>query len=531
MNSQKKTLWFWITLASLSLIAARFLAYIIRLAPWGYSDSAVYFAAGRNLAKGIGLGIINAGGGYSEMKVFQPLYSVVLSLFARAGVDLILAARDIDVVCYFVFLFASGLLFWRVSESKKYAVLFTLLLSTSSTIILVFSGMMSEPLAFVTGFPGILLLVLAVKEPSRKRLIAAGILGALAMFTRYAFAAIPTAGVLCLLLLTQKKGFRRWIDTLIYGAVSFFPVLIWNIASEAGAGTFGSKHFEFNVDLKAKLISIAHETYDLVKYWLPYRQNMIPGLSSSIFRPILAVFLALVILAGVVLSLLQLRHPERKGSQWIIWSSTLYLIAYAVIFFVPYAFASESVPIIERLLAPVLPGVFGLLIGSAMSVDGFLKVEGSFPLIGMIVIFFFATYGLEPLYTDWIKSDNPAGYGSNDWRALPIYTAVDALSSDTPVISNAPDILLFYNNLGAYFITRDAQTDGLFIAVNDQTSMHDWMDSKCAALVLFDAKKAEDIENKHFLISDDQITALKAEYQTVYSGADGVILRSEKCLK
>ncbi len=516
-------------LAVLSICAAIFLGFCIRFSPWGFSDSAAYFSAARNLSNGLGLGLVNPDGSFSLLRVFAPLYPIVLSLFAGSSIDLINIAAWINIVTFSLFIFLSGWLFFRVSSSQSAGFLFALLLAASPTLVFAFSGMMSEPLAFLFGIPGLLLVFLAIKEQSRKYLILASVFSGLAFFSRYAFVAVPAAGVFSLLLFSKSKMGKRVIDALIYGAISAGSMLLWMGYEGIHNATIGSKHFvlHFNSNTIFKAVG---EIINITKFWLPYHSNMIPGVSSNWFSPLLGLLFLLLVAAGLILLISRRTQEDQKNSGLIVCGFAIFLVAYLTLFIVSFAFTDESVPTNERLLSPLIPGIMGILLGSTVIVDKYLNIKKRFPITAVIICLFFLVHNSVPLYTRLtVLSRYPEGYTSPIWRGKPIFTAISSLPEKTPLLSNAPDIILFYTNRSAYFLTDFEKSSGIYISSKDSLSIQKLLEQKCGMLVLFDVDTARRQENKNFLIKYEEIDRLQKANSVIYQDGDAVILQSPKC--
>lgn len=99
-SDKTKQILFFISLILVAGASAWYLAVCTSFAPWGFSDSTTYFTSARNLANGTGLGTLNADGSFSPLQVFAPLFSIVLSLFAKFGADLIVTSRILDILFF-----------------------------------------------------------------------------------------------------------------------------------------------------------------------------------------------------------------------------------------------------------------------------------------------------------------------------------------------------------------------------------------------------------------------------------------------
>jgi len=511
-------------LALVSLGAGWYIAGCTKYAPWGFSDSAAYLSTARNFAAGKGLGLFNADGGFTPLMIFAPFYSVFLSMFALFKVDLVIAARLMDIVFFAVLIAASGGLLYLITKSFWVSLCFAVMITTTPALGVSFTSIMSEPLAMVLGIPGFLLLIYALKENSTKWLILSAILAALALLTRYAFVAFPAAGVLCILLLSNKPLRGRIRDLLKYGIISFTPMLVWIGQQLLSKYSVGSRTYSMDFSFTEKITQFASQVVAVLKYWLPYRTNMIPGVSADVFRPILLLFFAAVILFGLYLSLKKPKTSERGSNETLTLALVVVITAYLAVLLVIYSVSTEIISIDDRMLAPLIPVYYGLLLTCALLISRIMRERimhprVTMPLIGIVIAVFFVVFNYQPFNAYPIVVGNyPNGYTFPTWKENPILTGEVALPQDRPLITNAPDILLFYTNRSAYTIFA-----------SDQSSLDNLIHIQCAVLVLFDPVATQRFEQLPDAVSSADVAALQSQLDTLYASASGVILADNKC--
>ena len=91
-------------------------------------------------------GSIAASGDFILLVTHPPLYPWLLAALGKAGLDLVAAARWIDIVLFGGFLFAGGWGFWRVTRSAWLALGLTSILLVHPAFLLAYLSAMSEPL-------------------------------------------------------------------------------------------------------------------------------------------------------------------------------------------------------------------------------------------------------------------------------------------------------------------------------------------------------------------------------------------------
>lgn len=518
LQKHQKTI-FLTLLALVSLGAGWYIADCTKYAPWGFSDSATYLSAARNFAAGKGLGLISANGHFSMLMIFAPFYSVFLSLFAFLKVDLIIAARIIDIVFFAALIAACGWLLYLVTKSFWLSLAFAVMILTTPALGVSFTSIMSEPLAIVLGIPGLLLLIYALNINSTKWLILSAFLAAFALFTRYAFVAFPAAGVVCILLLSNKPLRERKLSALKYAIISFTPMLVWVGLQVISKNSIGSRTYSMDISITDKITDFVSQVIAVLKYWLPYRTNMIPGVSADLFAPILLLFFAAVIVIGLFLSLKKPKTSERGNSETLVIAMVIMMITYFAALLVIFIISTETISIDDRMLAPLIPVYYSLLLTCALLISRKVHPRITMPLIGILIAAFFVVFNFQPFMAYPIVVGNyPNGYTFPIWKENPILTGEVALPQDRPLITNAPDILLFYTNRSAYSIYPNALP-----------YMDELIHQQCAVLVFFDPIATQRFEQFPDTLSYADIDAVKAELSILYDSAAGVILRDNKC--
>lgn len=530
--ANKKLLWlFWLVLLLIAGGAAWYLSGCMRLSPWGFSDSATYLSAARNFAKGVGLGLVLPDGTFESLQIFAPFYSIVLSLFARFGLDLVSVSRFLDIFFFALLVFSSGWLFYRISESWLMALCFSLLIAMTPSLARDYTSMMSEPLAIVLGLLGFLLLLLAIKKESLWLLVIAGVLSGLSALTRYALIAVPVAGVVSILFLSRVPERKRLANGLIYGLLSGLPAGLWLLRQFLNSSNIGSRHYSLAVSLSEKITSFASHVFGVVKYWFPYRSNMIPGVSADVVLPILFSFILIIVAGGMILSITLRKVDGRQFDTWLLLFGFLLLaICYLGFLLVTYIVSTETISIDNRMLSPLTIMIYAVLLAGSLSFA--LKIHPRFavPVGGVIITLFFVIYSLNPLQTYFVNLGKfPDGYASPDWKGLPIIAKARELPADRPVLSNLPGPLLFYNDQYAYYTTRGMQSAFTTVSLADQEKFKRLMTEECGAIVLFGQEKVLTYSTSNYDISPNDIELLRHLYSPIYDEKDGVILVDPQC--
>ncbi|PKO02136.1 MAG: hypothetical protein CVU43_09605 [Chloroflexi bacterium HGW-Chloroflexi-5] len=519
-----------IFLSLLALVSAGAGWYIVdctQYAPWGFSDSAAYLSAARNFAAGNGLGIFNPDGSYAPLLIFAPFYSLFLSLFALFNADLIVTVRIMDIVFFALLVAASGWLFYLITRSFWGSLCFAIMITTTPVLGTLFTSMMSEPLAIVLGIPGFLLLIYALKQNSTKWLVVSAVLAALALLTRYAFAAFPAAGVVCVLLLSNQRRAKRISDTLKYCIISFTPMLVWIALQLFSKNSVGARTYSMDFSITEKFSQFITQVFAVLKYWLPYRTDMIPGVPADVFRPILLLLFAAIIVLGLFFGIKKHFSPERHITGFLIIGFVILILLYLLVLFVTYMVSTETISIDDRMLSPVIPIFYALILSCALSIGQAIHPRVTFPFVAVIVALFFVVYNYQPFKAYPIVVGNiPNGYTSPVWMENPILSGEIALPQDRPLITNAPDILLFYTNRSAYTLSVDSIST---LTIGGKTSLDDLLHQECAVLVLFDTGDTQRFEQLPNAPTAADVATLQSQLDSLYSSSHGAILADNNC--
>ena len=155
----------WLTAALICAAAGAGLLFISMAQGVGVGgDATIYITSARNLLAGKGLGLINAAGDFRLIPYFPPFYSLVLAFPGLFTDNLPLAALILNLVLHAGLVFL--ITYWTISVSDNLfpGLLLGMLLAGSPIIIPAASWAMSEPLAVLLGFSGLILLEKSLVE-------------------------------------------------------------------------------------------------------------------------------------------------------------------------------------------------------------------------------------------------------------------------------------------------------------------------------------------------------------------------------
>ena len=204
-------------------------------------DATIYITSARNLLAGKGLGLINAAGDFRLIPYFPPFYSLVLAFFGLFTSNIPLAALILNLLLFAGLIFL--ITFWtmRISDRMFPALLLGMFLAGSPIMIPAYSWAMSEPLAIMLGFSGLLLLEKSLIENRKIFFWLSAVLLALSFLTRYSSAAFVGAALLLIFIFEGETLKERFIGALCYGLISVLPMIVWLVMDFTQTATVSSR--------------------------------------------------------------------------------------------------------------------------------------------------------------------------------------------------------------------------------------------------------------------------------------------------
>ena len=522
---------FVLALAAITLAGGYYIYACVKYAPWGFSDSTTYLASARNLASGAGLGVFNADGSFSPLQIFAPLYPAFLSLFASGDLDLVSTAGVLDILLFMTLIGANGWLFLRSSQSKIGALCFAGLITFTPALINAYTSIMSEPLAITLGTTGFLLLLSSLSQTSPHKMVLSAILIGLSMLTRYAFVSYALAGFLSILLLLDAPLKKRLKRGLVFSLLSLLPLAVWLLIQLFFTRSVGARHYSLDFSLLEKISQFFGMMIDVLKYWLPYRTNLIPGLSAEVFRPFLFILLASSVLITAFLLIKKRKKTIQEKYRWgILAGLTLLFVAYTLMLLVTFSVSRELISVDERMLSPLIPILYGILLVGSLVIDQSFLPKFSLPVITLLIVLLFVLFNYRFMRTHPSEIGIfPNGYTSSIWKENPLLNGEINVPEGRPLISNAPDIVLFYLNRPAYYLSSDGNAEDMELSIHDERRIQSMLQEECAVLLLFDPNSAQRYEQLPNPISDADLEKVVTRYTPVYSGEGSSMILEETC--
>jgi len=482
---------FWVALALLAFAGGYVIFYATAVAPWAFSDSTVYIAAGINWIKGNGMGFVQADGLFAPLMHFPPGYPVLIGLASLLIPDPITAIRWLNIVSFFLLIFLGGLLLHKITGSKLLPLLYGVLLTFSPFLIMPFSGAMSEPPAILTGTLAILLLVRYRQTNRKTTLLTAGLLASVAVFIRYQQAAILLAGGIFLFFISRQDWKTRLKETLWYALFSAGPFFLW-LGLKAISGS-GNEPRELG--LRGSVVEISQtfltNTYNTVKYWFPWRTGLFPVVEASTMRFILVALFVFLLALGAW-------HWRKSGKAYnatspvlqVLLVSVLYVAADLLFLWAAMLFASPPPDVDNRMLSPLLPILFIILLCSIDLAGSSFNRRWPFTVVMVAVtLLFCVTFAKQE--RKYLVNMHYAGEGftSITFKNSPLVDKIREINLQRKIITNSPALVQFFTLKEPYRTfegVKDAAI-GLTTRYGDADTLQQKIfRGECAALVIFD---------------------------------------------
>lgn len=449
MGLKDISLWSLLIVMTMGILGAILIAYSTSWGPWVFSDSTVYITVARNFIEGRGFGLVNPSGVFRPLYHFPPLYPLILSSLSALGLNILDAARVLNITLFASFVVILGSAFYYTTKSMWVTIIYTCTIALLPELLKIFSGAMSEPLSICLGFSGLILLGVYIEKQSRFLLYCSALLVGLATITRYIAVAYLLAGLSVLLLLDRNGWRRKLVDIFQYFLIGIIPLVAWFIWLNGQKNT--ARIFHMSSHIWSDLGPLRKDVIGITWSWLPFSDKLAPISYNS--QKYILLFILLLIASLIILIKRRQKNWGRENHIVILAATFgVFILAYLLSLAFAYIFTVPQPDIDQRILLPVhLAGmvlILGLLsyivnLGSQLKTLRYLQL---LPLIYLIT-FLPGSFGI-------LQDYHQAGYGytSKYWRESPTVKAVLEMPPNIALISNEAAVLQFYTERPVYEI-------------------------------------------------------------------------------
>jgi hypothetical protein len=246
--------------------------------PWGYTDPVVYISTAHSILHGQGAGYYVGNAQYIPLTWYPPFYSMVLSVIGLTGINLVAAARWLNILSFAASIFIAGWIFLRFSRVPVMGVIASTFMCAFPHMMEMFSSSYSEPLfvlLYLSG--GLCLLFYLNKEKPALFALSVVVLG-LIPFTRYAGIAMLASGSFSIFLLTSGKMWPRIKKATLFALIGSLPTLLWFIRVYfVNNHSVGGRDLGINWGILAVKFQLFRGTFmDTVWKWIPFQSSTTP---------------------------------------------------------------------------------------------------------------------------------------------------------------------------------------------------------------------------------------------------------------
>ena len=423
--------------------------------PWGYTDPVAYISTAHSILHGQGVGYYEGNAQFIPLTWYPPFYSMALSVIGLTGINLVAAARWLNILSFAASIFIAGWIFLRFSRVPVMGVIASALMCAFPYMLEMFSSSYSEPL-FVLLYlsSGFCLLLYLKKEKPALFALSAVVLG-LIPFTRYAGIAMLASGSLSIFLLTSGKMWPRIKKVTLFALLGSLPTLLWFIwVYIVDNHRLGGRDLGINWEiLAAKFQSFRGAFMDTVWMWIPFQSH------TTLYSRVRFVLMGIGLITIIVLSFLAKRQinkntkdSDQKSDTSVFVYFGLSSLTYLAFLIVSYLFILPTIAIDNRTLLPLFVGiVMGLLGAFALWQTAWFRERKRLLkilpwLVGILCVYWYLPQVREKAEF-YHQGDGLTAY---HWNRSKIIQAVRALPADIPVISNDWELLLLWTQRPIY---------------------------------------------------------------------------------
>jgi hypothetical protein len=440
----------------LSIIGGVLVTYSTANGPWGYTDPVVYISTANSMLHGQGLGYYEGNAQFVHMTWYPPFYSLLLSVIGLTGINLVSAARWLNILLFMASIFIAGWIFLRFSQVPILGVFASALLLSFPHMLEMFSSTYSEPLFIFLSLLSGLCILFTLKNNNPIILIISALVTGLIPFTRYAGVAMLASGSICIYILTSGGNWSRIKKTTLFASISALPTILWFLwVYIVGNKSVGGRDVALTWEtIGAKFQSFRATFMDTVWEWIPFQRS-----TTALPYNIRFIMLGIVLIAIIFLSYFARRYlsdhareiDQKPDSLVLVYFGSSSLV-YLAVLIVSYLFILPTIAIDDRMLLPLFVGILmGVLGAIALWQKAWFSESRHLIqilpwLVGIICVYWYVpqVQSMAKLYHQGV------GLTDYHWNRSKLIQAVRALPTSTPVIANDWELVMLWTQRPVY---------------------------------------------------------------------------------
>lgn len=486
-----------------ALLVAASCYIFIQCTPYGVglvSDSVNYINGARSIAAGNGYYRESGGGTLKAITNFPPLYSIILSLPLKAGMDWLNAVWWVSLV---FFALNTALIIWLVTEAggSRWAGLLGAVLFLAMRPYLYYQFYaMSEPVYYFCTLLAFIFMVRGFKKSHFGWWFACGLACGGAFLARY-IGIVSLCAIFGAVLVFLRKRRGQAFAGLLGGSLPLIGA--WLVRNALATGNASNRqvlsHWVTADDLLHGIVIfwrwIWPERYQKIETPAPW---MVWGTAG---------FLALSVIFCVVMMILNARRTKPFSPAAVsIWTWLLFIVGYLMFVVLTISLFDASVNIEERILFPafmvfwlILPTLFGRLLSTHDYLPALLPLAA--------LVFFTTVFARDTLDRLPDMAERGFGWGWEGWQNSPAMKIIRELPEDKIVYSNQIEAVSLWAGRGAYALldpvdpsseqvregyqdsfneirrqVRDGEAVMVFFGIQDWIDGDNWVTQICADL-------------------------------------------------
>ena len=196
------------------------LLIIISTTRWGIGvspDSTIYIESARNIVNGHGYALVSNNNKVSPITHFPPLFSLIISLFAFLGMDVLEAARLLNSFIFVANIYLAGIIIKKYTGGFLWGILYAQAIIISSVgIIKIHSMAWTEPLFILLSVFALHQLANYFETKKKYYLYISSAAMGLSCLTRDAGMAVVATGIIGILFIERNTFSMKLKDLLIF---------------------------------------------------------------------------------------------------------------------------------------------------------------------------------------------------------------------------------------------------------------------------------------------------------------------------
>ncbi len=437
----------------LGIIGGLIASITMKWGPWAGSDSVAYIEAARNLASGEGIIIKQASGDIIPLSLHPPLYSILLAVLIKFGLNIIAAAHAINVIFFALFITMAGLSIYELNHNIFLSSVLSFALISSSGVISCFTGAMSEAVFLFTFICSMSLLIASSRNANINLLIISAFIAGLSLLARYAGVTLIATAILAIPLFFGTGVYSKIKNAIAYILISVSPFILWTIyvrsmgIAPCNLNLLQSKVWERLAPVR---IALVYKVWDWLGLGLlfPLARYQIRLITLAIITAVILCTLAIAFKNSQKQRENQPTRDSFHGAVTYILFSIIYLL------FILFSFAfSTQLPKSpnERLLMPIF---ISTILATTLLFSQLLADRGWISKNTLGILLLLLSVKQIPITISFIETmqESGIGYTSKKWQGSELIKAVEILPKDTILISNEIEAIMLYTNRPAYRI-------------------------------------------------------------------------------